>query len=64
MYAQNELISNLMPAPELKMDGTGACLPWRSISSSFQNSFKTSGDRGCEFLEFCVLVPFLPDIFF
>ncbi len=32
--------------------GTGACLPWCSISSSFQNSLKTSGHRGYEFLEF------------
>ncbi len=37
-----------------------------SISSSFQNSLKTSGLRGCEFLEFWCwnLVPFLPDIGF
>ncbi len=33
-YAQNELISNLMPAIGLKIVGTGACLPWCSISSS------------------------------
>ncbi len=26
--------------------GTGACLPWCSISYSFQNSLKTSGHRG------------------
>ncbi len=51
-YAQNELISNLMPATGLKKFGTGACLPWCSISSSFQNSLKTSGHRGYEFLEF------------
>ncbi len=31
---------------------TGACLPWCSIFSSFQNSLKTSGHRGYEFLEF------------
>ncbi len=44
----------------------GACLPWCSISSSFQNSLKTSGHRGYEFLEFWCwnLVPFLPDIGF
>ncbi len=35
-YAQNELISNLMPATGLKIVGTGACLPWCSISSSFK----------------------------
>ncbi len=65
-YAQNELISNLMPATGLKIVGTGACLPWCSISSSFQNSLKTSGHRGYEFLEFWCwhLVPFLPDIGF
>ncbi len=65
-YAQNEFISNLMPATGLKIVGTGACLPWCSISSSFQNSLKTSGHRGYEFLEFWCwnLVPFLPDIGF
>ncbi len=65
-YSQNELISNLMPATGLKIVGTRACLPWCSISSSFQNSLKTSGHRGYEFLEFCCwnLVPFLPDIGF
>ncbi len=53
-----------MPATGLKIVGTGACLPWCSISSSFQNSLKTSGHRGYEFLEFWCwnLVPFLPDI--
>ncbi len=65
-YTQNELISNLMPATGLKIVGTGTCLPWCSISSSFQNSLKTSGHRGYEFLEFwCwILVPFLPGISF
>ncbi len=65
-YAQNELISNLMPATGLKITGTGACLPWCSIFSSFQNSLKTSGHRGYGFLEFWCwnLVPFLPDIGF
>ncbi len=55
-----------MPATGLKTAGTGACLPWCSISSSFQNSLKTSGHRGYEFLEFCCwnLVPFLSDIGF
>ncbi len=55
-----------MPATGLKIVGTGACLPWCSISSSFQNSLKTSGHRGYEFLEFWCwnLVPFLPDIVF
>ncbi len=64
-YAQNELISNLMPATGLKIVGTGACLPWCNISS-FQNSLKTSGHRGYEFLEFWCwnLVPFLPHIGF
>ncbi len=64
LYAQNELISNLMPATGLKIVGTGACLPWCSISSSFQTSLKTSGHRGYAFLEFWCwnLVPFLPDI--
>ncbi len=37
-----------------------ACLPWCSISSSFQNSLKTSGYRGYEF-RCWNLVPFLPD---
>ncbi len=32
-----------MPATGLKIVGTGACLPWCSISSSFQNSLKKSG---------------------
>ncbi len=65
-YPLNELISDLMTATGLKIVGTGACLPWCSISSSFQNSLKTSGHRGYEFLEFwCLnLVPFLPDIGF
>ncbi len=49
-YAQNELISNLTPATGLKIVGTGACLPWCSISSSFQNSLKTYGHQGYEFL--------------
>ncbi len=46
-----------MPATGLKIVGTGACLPWCSISSSFQNSLKTSGHRGYEFLEF-LYIPF------
>ncbi len=55
-----------MPATGLKIVGAEACLPWCSISSSFQNSLKTSGLRGYEFLEFWCwnLVPFLPDIGF
>ncbi len=55
-----------MPATGLNVVGTGACLPWCSISSSFQNSLKTSGHRSYEFLEFWCwfLVPFLPDIGF
>ncbi len=66
ILCQNELISNLMPATGLKIVGTGACLPWCSISSSFQNSLKTSVHRGYEFLQSwcCNLVPFLPDIGF
>ncbi len=55
-----------MPATGLKIVGKGACLPWCSISFSFQNSLKTSLHRGCEFLEIWCwnLVPFLPDIGF
>ncbi len=55
-----------MSATGLKIVGTGACLPWCSISSSFQNSLKTSGYRGYEFLKFWCwnLVPFLPDNMF
>ncbi len=53
-----------MPNTGLKIVGTGACLPSCSISSSFQNSLKTSGHRVYEFLECCNLVPFLPDIGF
>ncbi len=55
-----------MLATGLKIVGTGACLPWCSISSYFQNSLKTSRHRGYEFLEFWCwnLVPFLPDIGF
>ncbi len=55
-----------MPATGLKIVGTGACFPWCSISSSFQNSLNKSGHRGYEFLEFwcCNLVPFLLDICF
>ncbi len=41
-YAQNELISNLMPATGLKIVGTGAFLIWCSISSPFQNSLKNN----------------------
>ncbi len=54
-----------MPAG-LKIVGTGSCLPWCSISSSFQISLKSSGHRGYEFLEFWCwnLVQFLPDIGF
>ncbi len=48
----------------LKIVGTGACLSWCSISSSFQNRLKTSGHRGYEVLEFWNLVPFLPDVGF
>ncbi len=61
-YAQNELISNLMPATGLKIVGTGAC--YHGAVSPFQNSLKTSGYRGYEFLEFWCwnLVPFLHDI--
>ncbi len=55
-----------LPATSLKIIGTGACLSWCSISSSFQNSLKTSGHRGYEFLEFKCwnLGPFSPDIGF
>ncbi len=55
-----------MPATGLKLVGMGSCLPWCGISSSFQNSLKTSGHRGYEFLEFWCwnLVPFVPDISF
>ncbi len=54
-YAQNKLISHLMPATGLTIVGMGACLTWCSISSSFQNSLKTSGYRGYEILKFLVL---------
>ncbi len=55
-----------MPVTGIKIVGTGACLPWCSISFSLQNSLKMSGHRGFEILEFCSwnLVPFLPDIGF
>ncbi len=59
-YSQNELISNLMHATGLKIVGTGACLPWCSISSSFQ---KWSPGSFCSF-RCWNLVPFLPDIGF
>ncbi len=36
-------ISNSILATGLKIVGMGACLPWSSISSSYQNSLKTSG---------------------
>ncbi len=64
-YAQNKLISNLMPATGLKIVGTGACLPWCSISS-FQNSLKMSGQQRLWVSGVLVwnLVPFLPDIGF
>ncbi len=42
-YAQNEHISNLMPATGLKIVGTRACLPWCSISSSIQEVWKRLG---------------------
>ncbi len=54
-YAQNELIWNLMPTTGLKIIGTGASLPRCSISSSFQNSLKTSGHLGCDFFGVLVL---------
>ncbi len=41
-----------MPAAGHKIVGTGACLTWSIISSSFQNSLKMSGHRSYEFLEF------------
>ncbi len=50
LYKLNELISNLIPATGLKIVGTGAYLPWCSISFSFQNSLKTSGHRVYGFL--------------
>ncbi len=55
-----------MPATGLKIVGTGACLPYCSIVSSFQNCLKTSGHRGYEFLEFWCwnLVSLIPDIGF
>ncbi len=55
-----------MSATGLKIVGTEACIPWCSISSSFQNSLKTSGNRGYEFLEFWCwnFILFLPDIGF
>ncbi len=55
-----------MPATGLKIVGTGACLPWCSISSSFKTVWRRQGHRGYEFLEFWCwnLVPFLPDIGF
>ncbi len=55
-----------MPATGLKIFETVACLPWSSISYSFQNNLKTSGHQGYVFLEFwCwILVLFLPDIGF
>ncbi len=62
-YAQNDLISNLVPATGLKIVGTGACLPWCSIFSSFQNSLKTSGHRAYEFRHWNS-VPFMPDVGF
>ncbi len=52
-----------MPVTGLKIVGTGACLPWCNISSSFQNSLKTSGHRGYEVRSFGVGIwSFLPDI--
>ncbi len=62
----HKMISNLMLATGLKIVGTGACLPWCSISFSFPNSLKMSGHRGCEFLEIWCwnLVPIFPDIGF
>ncbi len=50
-----------MPATGLKIVGTGACLPWCSISSSFKNSLKTSGHLH---LDSFGVVPYLPDIGF
>ncbi len=57
---------NDLPPTDLKIVGTGACLPWCSISSSFQSNLNTSGHRGYEFLKFWCwnLVLFLPDIGF
>ncbi len=45
----------ILTATGLRIVVTGACLSWCSISSSFQDSLKTSGHRGYEFLEFLVL---------
>ncbi len=58
-----DVFLNLMPATGLKIVGMGACLPWCSISSSFQNSLKTSGHRVYEF-RCWNLVPVFPDIGF
>ncbi len=53
-----------MTATGLKIVGTGACLPWCCISSSFQNSLKMSGHRGYEFLELGIWSHSLLDIGF
>ncbi len=55
-----------MPATGLKIVRIGACLQWCSISSSFQNRLKMSGQQGYAFMEFWCwkLVPFLPDVGF
>jgi len=54
-----------MPARSLKIVGTGACLHGVAFPF-FQNSFKISGHRGYEFMEFWSwnFVPFLADIGF
>ncbi len=56
----------MIPATDLKIIGTGACLPWCRISFSFQIRVKTSAYRVCEFLEFCCwnFVKLWPDIGF
>ncbi len=52
-----------MPATGLKIVANGACLPWCSISSSFQKVWRCLGIEVMSF--WCWnLVPFLPDIGF
>ncbi len=68
-YAQNELISNLMPATGLKIVGTGACLPCVASPLHFKTVWRRliiKVIKHQEFLEYWCWnsVSFLPDIGF
>ncbi len=55
-YGSKKTTTTTTPTIGVKIVGKGVCLAWWSISSSFQNSLKTSGHQGYEFLEFGLIL--------